>query len=491
MERRVMYQAVSGKLAPVKTTPKQNVMVVSQCRHQQHTCTQATLEGYNYCLRHILEDKTAPYKQCNYVYAGNGRRCVIPTARGDKSEFCAEHARKAQLARQKSLCRHVPPTTPESLLVSLGHYSRPANALKSSVSEDGGGDAGTEGVTIQPLNPFVNTNLSKILDYASESDSDVEPATVDSTWHADEIDSSDADSVDSQQEDPLKYDYDKHAGVYTAEEVAQVTRDKLIRLQSLYIEQFRRLQHVLKERRRKYLHTLKKEKETLSSIHNQPRETVREQKMYAKLKALNRYHRRTGVEAVLHKKALERRALATEGLNVRPPPMAKCIFTEGGVKCGERTLPVAKHCKKHILEDIHQVLFRPCGCMRSDFPCREPVLNIFDNTLCVYHTNLPPPSEPMKTKEEPVSPDVTTSTLTDVCTKLIECKGSDEIDNNSSANTSHPSNDGDSLCLQFDTEMKEDERTNQQGSESIVSETATEFGSSDTTLTAHSDMEES
>jgi KAT8 regulatory NSL complex subunit 2 len=51
--------------------------------------------------------------------------------------------------------------------------------------------------------------------------------------------------------------------VYTAEEVTLLTRDKLIRLQSLYIEQFRRLQHVLKERRRRYLHALKREKETL------------------------------------------------------------------------------------------------------------------------------------------------------------------------------------------------------------------------------------
>ena len=72
--------------------------------------------------------------------------------------------------------------------------------------------------------------------------------------------------------------------------------------------------------------------------------------MYEKLRSLNHYHKRSGAEAVLHKKALERRAQATEGLNIRPAPTAKCIFTEGGVKCGERTLPVAKHCLKHILE---------------------------------------------------------------------------------------------------------------------------------------------
>ena len=77
---------------------------------------------------------------------------------------------------------------------------------------------------------------------------------------------------------------------------------------------------------------------------------MREQKLYEKLRALNRYHKRSGAEAVLHKKAYDRRIQATEGNNTRPPPIAKCIFTEGGVKCGERTLPSAKHCLKHILE---------------------------------------------------------------------------------------------------------------------------------------------
>lgn len=34
----------------------------------------------------------------------------------------------------------------------------------------------------------------------------------------------------------------------------------------------------------------------------------------------------------------------------KPPNVSKCVFTEGGVKCGERTLPSAKHCRKHILK---------------------------------------------------------------------------------------------------------------------------------------------
>lgn len=60
----------------------------------------------------------------------------------------------------------------------------------------------------------------------------------------------------------------RHAGIFTAEEVIYIAREKLIRLQSLYLDQFRRLQYTLREKRRKYLHALKKEKETLCKLFN-------------------------------------------------------------------------------------------------------------------------------------------------------------------------------------------------------------------------------
>lgn len=60
----------------------------------------------------------------------------------------------------------------------------------------------------------------------------------------------------------------RHAGVYTAEEVALITREKLIRLQSLYIDQFKRLQHLLKEKKRRYLHNRKIEHDTIGNFRN-------------------------------------------------------------------------------------------------------------------------------------------------------------------------------------------------------------------------------
>lgn len=59
----------------------------------------------------------------------------------------------------------------------------------------------------------------------------------------------------------------RHANVYTAEEITIVTREKLIKLQSLYIEQYKHLQHLLKEQRRKYLYALRREKETCCTLN--------------------------------------------------------------------------------------------------------------------------------------------------------------------------------------------------------------------------------
>ncbi|XP_011161233.1 KAT8 regulatory NSL complex subunit 2 isoform X2 [Solenopsis invicta] len=372
--------------------PKQ----AQSCLYASYECMQSCLEGYSYCAKHILEDPNAPYKPCAFVYNTNGRKCHNPALKLDRRDvsYCSEHSRKAQIARIKSTSRRSLPETPEMLLLNLSHYIKPADSSTEATEEEKG--------KVKALDPFtevdayrVNASGSDILDYASSSESDVEPTVVTDTLRGVYLDDSDNESLHSPQEDPLK-----HAGVFTAEEVIYIAREKLIRLQSLYIDQFRRLQYVLKEKRRKYLLALKKEKETLCSIHNQKKETAKEKKLYEKLKALNRYHRRSGVEAILYRKSLERRAQVTEPLQ-KPPNVSKCVFTEGGVKCGERTLPSAKHCRKHILKDQHQVLFKACGAVRADIECHEPVPVIFDSN-CVFHMNLPSPCklEPTKFEEE-------------------------------------------------------------------------------------------
>ncbi|KAJ7424517.1 KAT8 regulatory NSL complex subunit 2 [Pitangus sulphuratus] len=124
----------------------------------------------------------------------------------------------------------------ETLLCQLSSYARSELGSQSTES--------------------VRSEASRILDEDSWSDGEQDPVTVEQTWRGDP--DSEADSIDSDQEDPLK-----HAGVYTAEEVALIMREKLIRLQSLYIDQFKRLQHLLKEKKRRFLHSRKVEHEAI------------------------------------------------------------------------------------------------------------------------------------------------------------------------------------------------------------------------------------
>ena len=108
---------------------------------------------------------------------------------------------------------------------------------------------------------------------------------------------SDAESVDSEGEDGLK-----HAGVYTGEEVMRTMRDKLIRLQKLYIEQFGRLQHKLRESRRGYLSQAREEREAgMMNINCQPRDAAQ----YSRLKALTHYHAPAGLVDIMYKDNLQ------------------------------------------------------------------------------------------------------------------------------------------------------------------------------------------
>lgn len=133
-----------------------------QCAYKPYECTQLTIDGYNYCLRHILEDKNAPYKPCSFVYTNNGKRCYLPAPKGDKKEFgyCNEHALKTHLTKTKQGARYPPPKTAEVLLHSLSHYvKKPRSRTVSSTtqcSDEGGRSTPDEGEMkiTKSLDPF-------------------------------------------------------------------------------------------------------------------------------------------------------------------------------------------------------------------------------------------------------------------------------------------------------------------------------------------------
>ncbi|XP_034550878.1 KAT8 regulatory NSL complex subunit 2 isoform X2 [Notolabrus celidotus] len=357
------------------------------CSFTQRPCSHPRLEGFEFCIKHILEDKNAPYKQCSYVSAKNGKRCPNASPKVERKDgvtFCAEHARRNAMALRAQMRKSTSNPSPEVLLSQLSGYNRAeTNSADGSRSE-----------------------ASRILEDESLSEEEQVPLVLDQTWRGDP--DSDGDSVDSDHEDPLK-----HAGVYTAEEVALITREKLIRLQSLYIDQFKRLQHLLKEKKRRYLHNRKVEHESLgSSLLTGPEGlSMKERENLKKLKALRRYRRRYGVEALLHRQLRERRQAVTEGA---PQPHTrtvyeKCISFVEGTRCTNPCLPMTRHCVSHIYQDSNQVLFKMCPGLK-DVPCDRTVhMGQTDDPRCPLHLALPPPMFQPEQEPPPQEPITTAS----------------------------------------------------------------------------------
>ncbi|XP_008102236.1 KAT8 regulatory NSL complex subunit 2 isoform X2 [Anolis carolinensis] len=354
-----------GRLTPVPRQPE-----ALSCAFAHRPCSQPRLEGHEFCIKHILEDRNAPFKQCSYISTKNGKRCPNAAPKPEKKDsvsFCAEHTRRNALALQAQMKKSNPSPVRESLLCQLSSYAK--TELSSQTAESSRSEA------------------SRILDEDSWSEGEQEALTVDQTWRGDP--DSEADSIDSDQEDPLK-----HAGVYTAEEVALIMREKLIRLQSLYIDQFKRLQHLLKEKKRHYLHSRKVEHETIgSSLLTGPEGLLaKERENLKRLKYLRRYRQRYGVEALLHRQLKERRMLATEGAAQQAHTTRssqRCLAFVDDIRCSNQSLPMARHCFSHICQDTNQLLFKLCQ-GSEEASCSKPVpVSLSEDPCCPLHLQLP------------------------------------------------------------------------------------------------------
>uniref|UniRef100_A0A8C6S8N6 KAT8 regulatory NSL complex subunit 2 n=1 Tax=Neogobius melanostomus TaxID=47308 RepID=A0A8C6S8N6_9GOBI len=408
--------------------PPPRPLELQTCAFALRPCAQTRLEGQEFCIKHILEDKSAPYKQCSYVSSKNGKRCPNAAPKMERKDgvaFCAEHARRNALALRAQMRKACSGPSAEALVSQLSGIHR-----TDSHSLDG------------------RSESSRILEEDSVSEEEQAPLGLDQTWRGDP--DSEADSVDSDHEDPLK-----HAGVYTAEEVALITRDKLIRLQSLYIDQFKRLQHLLKEKKRRYLHHRKVEHETLgSSLLTGPEGlSMKERENLKKLKALRRYRRRYGTEALLHRQLRERRQALTDGA---PQPFVRAP-REKCVSCSNPCLPMTRHCLMHIHQDSNQVLFKLCPGQR-DMPCDRTVhMGQSEEPRCPLHLPLPPPLYQPETQpppQEPLTPrDLYLSAAELQPTESLPLEFSDDLDVEGDGMQCPPS------PLQFDTALALEDQT--------------------------------
>ncbi|XP_053409010.1 uncharacterized protein LOC123560746 isoform X2 [Mercenaria mercenaria] len=61
------------------------------CSFSGKICNQRRLNHYGFCVRHILEDPTAPFKRCGYVAKSSRQTCTQPIPKNEEREYCNNH----------------------------------------------------------------------------------------------------------------------------------------------------------------------------------------------------------------------------------------------------------------------------------------------------------------------------------------------------------------------------------------------------------------
>ena len=89
MQQQQQRRAQRGGSALPTVIPHNSPNVESQllCNYSNYLCKREKLQGYEYCSRHILEDKNSAYKQCNYQYRTH-KRCSRPALKTDRKDGC-------------------------------------------------------------------------------------------------------------------------------------------------------------------------------------------------------------------------------------------------------------------------------------------------------------------------------------------------------------------------------------------------------------------
>ena len=47
------------------------------CSNASYQCSAMRVDGFKYCIQHILQDKAAPYTQCAYTFPLSSHRCPL------------------------------------------------------------------------------------------------------------------------------------------------------------------------------------------------------------------------------------------------------------------------------------------------------------------------------------------------------------------------------------------------------------------------------
>ncbi|KAG1682113.1 INO80 complex subunit D [Nymphon striatum] len=98
----MMYEGKHIHYSPVDHKPL--------CSYSNKVCKQRRLNGFAFCIRHILEDKSAPFKQCLHVAKYNNQICTNPIPSSEERLYCNSHLQVLGMAPKKAKKEKKAPT---------------------------------------------------------------------------------------------------------------------------------------------------------------------------------------------------------------------------------------------------------------------------------------------------------------------------------------------------------------------------------------------
>ncbi|CAL1276039.1 unnamed protein product [Larinioides sclopetarius] len=104
------------------------------CSYSGKLCKQRRINGYAFCIRHILEDKSAPFKQCAHVARYNKQKCTNPIPSNENREFCNSHMQVAGMLPKKE--RKIKKEKEKEVLLSVEGKLKFADRLKALLTKE-------------------------------------------------------------------------------------------------------------------------------------------------------------------------------------------------------------------------------------------------------------------------------------------------------------------------------------------------------------------
>lgn len=114
------------------------------CSNSTYDCSLTRVDGSEFCMKHILQDLNAPFKQCAYSFSLNGKRCHQPAPKHDSvkdpafTNYCFEHSRYVQINNARlSVGKFKELQKIDTFMKNVSHYiSNDSKQIPSKSTED-------------------------------------------------------------------------------------------------------------------------------------------------------------------------------------------------------------------------------------------------------------------------------------------------------------------------------------------------------------------